>query len=359
MSINYKKIGRNIFRTFLFGFAIIGLIFVAVYFAMQFGWLNVRGSISERNSYFNSINKNTSGDNSQTENLKIICEVNVLSKYAPLTSINISRTLIGGGKDELLYKMIETASLRFLNNDAFNKDMNGCSNSIYGTQMLNTPISAYAWADSDEWVLMKEVFTRDQEVINKAAKDAGISPRLILSGVIGEQFRFFSSRRESFKSYFEPLKILASLSNTSFGIAGLKPKTVGIIEDNLKNFKSPFYLGSAMEHIVDYNPGADVESERMNRITNAKDPYYSYLYAGLYMREIIAQWQKSGFDISNRPEILSTLYNLGFYYSVPKENPVTGGTVINVNNTDYTFGDLGYEFYYSGELSDIYPIAVQ
>jgi hypothetical protein len=44
---------------------------------------------------------------------------------------------------------------------------------------------------------------------------------------------------------------------------------------------------------------------------------------------------------------------------VPKENPATGGTVISVNNTDYTFGDLGYEFYYSGELSDIYPIAVQ
>jgi hypothetical protein len=282
MTINYKKIGRNIFRTFLFGFAIIGIVFVGVYFAMQFGWLNVRGSISERNSYF---------------------------KVEKIPTV--------------------------VNNKEYN------------------------WANTDEWALMKEVFTRDQEVINRAAKDAGISPRLILSGVIGEQFRFFSSRRESFKSYFEPLKILASLSNTSFGIAGLKPKTVGIIEDNLKNSKSPFYLGPAMEHIVDYNPGVDVESERMNRITNAKDPYYSYLYAGLYMREIIAEWQKAGFNISNRPEILSTLYNLGFYYSVPKENPSVGGTVINVNNTDYTFGDLGYEFYYSGELSDIYPIAVQ
>lgn len=280
--MDFKKIKRNIFRIFLFGFAIIGVVFVFVYFAMQFGWLNVRGSISERNSYFK------------------------VEKITPV-----------------------------INNKVYN------------------------WANTDEWALMKEVFTRDQEIINKAANDAKISPRLILSGVIGEQFRFFSSRRESFKSYFEPLKLLASLSNTSFGIAGLKPKTVGIIEDNLKNSKSSFYLGSDMEHIVDYAEGVDIETERMNRITNAKYPYYSYLYAGLYMKQIIAQWQKAGFDISKRPEILSTLYNLGFYYSVPKENPSVGGTIIRVNNTDYTFGDLGYEFYYSGELSDIYPIEVQ
>lgn len=227
-------------------------------------------------------------------------------------------------------------------------------------QIIDNPfIFTKDWSNTDDWRLMREVFTRDQEVIKRAARDAGISPRLILGGVIGEQFRFFSSRRESFKSYFEPLKILASLSNTSFGIAGLKPKTVGIVESNLKNKDSVFYLGEDMEHIVDYAEGVDVEVERMNRITNSKDPYYSYLYVGLYMRQIIAQWEKAGYDISHRPEILATLYNLGFYYSVPKENPQAGGSVIRLNNTDYTFGDIAYEFYYSGDLSDIFPIDVQ
>jgi hypothetical protein len=180
-----------------------------------------------------------------------------------------------------------------------------------------------------------------------------------LGGVIGEQFRFFNNRRESFKNYFEPLKILASLSNTSFGIAGLKPKTVLQIEDNLKNKNSIFYLGVGMENIIDYPIGVDVPLEQMNRITNSKDPYYSYLYVGLYMKEIISQWQKSGFDISHNAGILATLYNLGFYYSIPKENPEIGGSVININNIDYTFGDIAHEFYYSSELSDIYPIDVQ
>lgn len=353
-----KKLKRNIFRIFLYGFAVVGILFSFVYVAMKFGWLNVRGSISERNSYFNLKNE-VNNKNTDINNLEIVCEINVLSKYAPLTSINIYKTLVRENNDELINKMIKTASNRFKDDRLFGEYMNSCKTSDSREENFNLPISAYNWADTDEWNLMKEVFTRDQEVIKKAAKDAGISPRLILSGVIGEQFRFFGNRRESFKGYFEPLKILASLSNTSYGIAGLKPKTVGIIEDNLKNKNSSFYLGPSMEHIVDYQNGVDIESERMSRITNSKDPYYSYLYVGLYMREIIAQWQKSGYDISNRPEILATLYNLGFYYSVPKENPEAGGAVINVGGVDYTFGDLAYEFYYSGELSDIYPILIQ
>ncbi|MFA6514988.1 MAG: hypothetical protein WCT42_01840 [Candidatus Paceibacterota bacterium] len=358
MKINYQKIKRNTFRILLLGFAMAGFVFFIVYLGMQFNWFNVKGSVSERNSYFNLDKKSLSKGNN-SNNLEIVCKINVLSKFAPLTSINIYKTLTKGASDELLNKMLETASRRFTNDYSYKQEIDNCKNFTLYSQELNIPISAYNWADTDQWNLMKEVFTRDQDIIKRAAKDAQISPRLILGGIIGEQFRFFNNRRESFKTYFEPLKILASLSNTSFGIAGLKPKTVGIIEDNLKNKNSVFYLGPNLEHIVDYNANTDIEIERMNRITNAKDPYYSYLYVGLYMKEIIAQWQKAGYDISSRPEILATLYNLGFYYSVPKENPEVGGSIININSVDYTFGDIAYEFYYSGELSDIFPIEVQ
>jgi len=356
--MSYSLIKRNIFRILLSALAFIGFLFLFVYFGMQFGWFNVRGSVSERNSYFNIENSNDKAKILDS-NLVNICKINVLSKYAPLTSVNISKNLNKGVENEIISKMIEVSSLRFRENISFQKDLSNCVNRTHSLNDLIIPISAFNWADTDQWHLMKEVFARDQDVIKKAASDARISPRLILGGVIGEQFRFFNNRRESFKSYFEPLKILASLSNTSFGIAGLKPKTVGIIEDNLKNKNSPFYLGKEMENIVDYQEGVDIETERMNRITNTKDPYYSYLYVGLYMKQIMAQWERAGFDLNSRPEILGTLYNLGFYYSVPKLNPKVGGSVINVNGVDYTFGDLAYEFYYSGELSDIFPIVVQ
>ena len=273
---------RNILKILIYCFALIGFIFVAVFLAMQFGWLNVKGAVSERNSYF---------------------------------QIN----------DKLNLNTIDTNEI---------KD---------------------SWKDTAEWNLLKEVFTRDQDVINRASHDAGISPRLVIGGVMGEQLRFFSNRRESFKNYFEPMKILATLSKFSFGIAGLKPQTISLIDAHLKDTKSVYYLGPELEHVADYAPDANIDSEIMNRITDTKDPYYSYLYVGLFMRQVIAQWKSAGYDISNRPEVIATLYNLGFNRSIPKADAKAGGAVINVGGKDYTFGDLAYEFYYSDELVDIFP----
>ena len=50
--MKFKKIIRIVFRVFLYVFAVVGFLFVSVFIAMQFGWLNVKGSVSERNSYF-------------------------------------------------------------------------------------------------------------------------------------------------------------------------------------------------------------------------------------------------------------------------------------------------------------------
>ena len=74
------------------------------------------------------------------------------------------------------------------------------------------------------------------------------------------------------------------------------------------------------------------------------------------MRQVIAQWQRAGYDISGRPEVIATLYNLGFNRSIPKPNAAAGGAPITIGGVTYTFGDLAYEFYYSGELADIFPL---
>lgn len=344
---------KKVFKVILISFSLVGFVFVTVFALMQLGLLNVRGSISNRNSYF-KIQQISADSDLNDESFKILCKINILRKYAPETSINIYKTLVKGGNEILVNQMISTAFRRFDTDASFVSVVNSCSNS--DTKNSTYPLTAYQWADTDQWALMKEVFIRDKDIINKAAKDAGISPRLVLTGVIGEQFRFFNNTRESFKSYFEPMKILASLSKSSYGIAGLKIGTVKTIEEHLKDPKSEFYLGSDMEHVADYAPDVDTESERMNRITDSKNPYYSYLYIGLFMRQIEKQWNDQGYNVDNRPDVLATLYNLGFDHSVPKANSQAGGAVINIAGVDYTFGDIGYEFYYSGELSDIFPL---
>jgi len=227
---------------------------------------------------------------------------------------------------------------------------NSFFNDISNVSDANLTKTTYAWANSAEWGVLESVFIRDQDIIKNAAKDAGISPRILLGGVIGEQFRFFTARREAFKSYFEPLKVLASLSSFSYGIAGLKPETVARIDENLKNKDSVFYLGPDMENIITYPKGANEAKTRFERITDTKNTYYSYLYVGLFMRQVTAQWRASGYEISNLPGVLATLYNLGFNRSVPKANASPGGAVVTINGQEYSFGELGEQFYYSDEL---------
>lgn len=341
-------------------FAGIGMAFSGVFVAMQFGWLNVRGTIAERNQSLrqslvtNAINKaDVEGSQASMNQAVTLCKIHSLANLAPETARNIYTVYQAKRDNELVQQMLIVAQRRFLDTDLPSQFTN-CGNAIVPN---TSPLaqSAFAWAESDEWTVIRSAFIRDQDIIRKAAADAGISPRLLLGGILGEQFRFFTNSRDTFKSYFEPLKILATLSKFSYGIAGLKPDTAKRIEENLKNPNSVFYLGKEMESVITYPEGADQETTRFERITETRDTYYPYLYAGLFMRQVIEQWKRSGYDISNRPEVLSTLYNLGFNRSIPKADPGAGGAPITVNGVEYNFGQLGYEFYYSGELSQEFP----
>jgi hypothetical protein len=334
-------------------FALIGLAFAAIFVAMQLGLTNVRGTIAERNaSFLINTPKTVVGTNDASQSV-ILCKIHALANFAPLTAQQIQTAYSQTGDANLASAMFAVAALRFTTTN-LRSSFDTCATAVVPD---TTPITqtAYAWADSPEWSVMKSAFVRDQESINRAAHDAGISPRLLLGGIIGEQFRFFTSDREAFKQYFEPLKVLASLSKFSYGIAGLKPNTAKQIETYLHNPTSVYYLGPDMENVITYPAGSDPDTVRFNRITDTKDTYYSYLYAGLFMREVIAQWRAAGYDISNRPDALSTLYNLGFNRSIPKADPTAGGAPITVNGTDYNFGNLGYQFYYSGELQQEFP----
>lgn len=334
-------------------FALVGVVFLLVFLAMQFGLLNVRGSADSRDDYF--FTEQVADSVGQSEKLETVCAIHVLGQFAPLTALNIESVLQKTGNIDLVSKMLIVAGNRFGSNGKYMNAQRTCQSVDSSIHNNRIPQTAYTWADSAEWAVMKAAFIRDQEIIRQAATDARINPRILLGGVIGEQFRFFTNSRESFKQYFEPLKILASLSKFSFGIAGLKPYTVEQIDKHLTDRNSPFYLGKEMESVITYPVGVDHEVERFNRITDTENPYYAYLYVGLYMRQVAAQWNNAGYSIDARPEILATLYNLGFPRSIPKNNPQPGGAEIIVNGETYTFGRLAYEFYYSGELATEFP----
>ena len=172
---------------------------------------------------------------------------------------------------------------------------------------------------------------------------------MIVAPLVVEQLRLFTSEREIFKQIFSPLKILGNQSQFSWGVMGIKQDTAKQIEENLKDKKSVWYLGKEFEHILDFKTD-DHDNERFERLTDEHDRYYSYLYGALCIKQIMKQWSNAGFNIDNRPEIIATLYNIGFENSKPKRDPQSGGAKIEINGGQYSFGSLAQEFYNSDEL---------
>lgn len=218
----------------------------------------------------------------------------------------------------------------------------------------STPAYSGPWQTSEEWKVMEEAIRRDEAVITRAAADSGVPARLIVANLVSEQLRLFFTEREAYKKWFYPLKILGPQSQFSWGVMGMKEDTGIQVEQNLKNSASPYYLGTSYENRLDFKT-SNISSERFTRMTDQHDHYWSYLYAGLYLKQIMTQWERAGFSISDRPDILSTLYNIGFRYSVPKADPQVGGAAITVPGGTRSFGRLAGEFYESDLLTDIFP----
>ena len=67
------------------------------------------------------------------------------------------------------------------------------------------------------------------------------------------------------------------------------------------------------------------------------------------------QWERAGFPIDDRPEIFASLFNLGYNKSKPKKYPSVGGSEFKIRDEQHTFGAVAFDFYYSGELCDLFP----
>lgn len=209
-------------------------------------------------------------------------------------------------------------------------------------------------AHTPEWVAFRQAVAKDKSVIERVSKETGVPPRLLVALLVPEQMRLFYSNRPIFKEIFGPLKILGAQSQFSWGIMGLKDDTAREIERRLKDSSSPSYLGTKYEHLLDFET-ADMDQERFTRIVDEHDHYYAYLYAALFLKEIEREWESAGFPIDNRPEILATLYNIGFAHSKPHANPQPGGAEIDIDGTIYSFGSLAGSFYYSDEMVELFP----
>ena len=345
-------------------FALVGAGILGAWAFYELGFTNNNGGTDKNNRYLSEKQQYISAvdsANSQEAALNGYRSLSVLRQFYPKNADLIFNAAQFSDRPTAVQEMIYAANMYMQDDDhaaAYQKMIADVDNVMKSNKMKPFEGNVIPWMNDSAWPALKAAILKDTAVIYEAARLTGVEPRLIVGCLVGEQVRLFNSKREMYKRYLGPMKVLSVQSQFSLGVNGIKDFTAMQVERNLTNDTSIYYMGKQYEHILDFQT-ADHQTERFNRLTNYHNHLYSYIYTGCILHQTMLQWKRSGYDITNRPDILFTLFNLGFQASKPGPDPKCGGSHITVHDAVYTFGVICNDFYYSGELAEHFPLKAQ
>jgi len=142
------------------------------------------------------------------------------------------------------------------------------------------------------------------DIIKKASRLFNIDYRILCSII-------YSERTLNFNWEDEALDIIIAKSglNSSIGFCQIKIKTAYWIENQLSDITSVYYPGNNYQRII------SISESKIEIIKKLENDTINILYAAAYLRIIISRWMKEDIFISDRPDILGTLYSPGLFYS--------------------------------------------
>ena len=351
---------RKTFDILLLLFAAAGFAIIGAWAFYQLGGTKNKGTIDKNYRYLMSVSEIESLKDS-TLSVEQIDELR-LSQYARLAAYarfypHNARLILHAAQrcddPTMVDRMIRASLVYAGDNPDYTQFSQRMESLINSRPVVDNP-HLIPWMNTVEWEALKEAIAKDSALLNEAGRLTGVEPRMIAACLIGEQIRLFNSNRETFKKYLGPVKVLSVQSQFSYGVNGIKNHTAEAVESHLKDPTSEYYMGRRYEHLLDFETENHAD-ERFKRLVDYRNHLYSYIYTGCILHQTMLQWKRAGYDISDRPDILFTLFNVGFSQSVPKADPRCGGSHISVNGQTYTFGAIGFDFYYSGELADAFP----
>jgi len=157
-----------------------------------------------------------------------------------------------------------------------------------------------SYAEASEITLQQ--LKKNQILIENAAHKFTVNP-LYLSAII------YVERILNYNQVDDSLDItLAKIGyNSSIGFAQVKLKTAYFIERQLHKPTSLFYPGGIYENFL------QVSRNPSDLIEKLRDDASNILYASAYLRLMQSRWEKAGFPIDQRPDILGTLYSTGLF----------------------------------------------
>lgn len=338
-------------------FAIAGAAIIGAWAIYKLGLTNNRGAIDRNNRYLAEIATLDVPSDSlsiQAADADRIIKLAALNKAFPVNGRIIWEASKYCENPAIVDKMIAAAEVYVHDNAEYNA-LKAELEALVGKTTTIIDTNVVPWMNTPEWEALKVAILKDKELIDSAAMLTGVEPRLIVGCLVGEQIRLFNSKREMYKKYLGPVKVLSVQSQFSLGVNGIKEFTAIEVERNLKNDTSDFYMGEEYENLLDFKT-EEPDTERVARLVDYRNHLYSYIYTGCILHQTMLQWRRAGYDISDRPDLLFTLFNVGFSQSVPKADPKCGGSHITVADKIYTFGAIGFDFYYSGELAEEFPL---
>jgi len=183
--------------------------------------------------------------------------------------------------------------------------------------------------------IVRSTLENKARFINNAAKKLDIDPRLLAS-VIYAEWRLNVNLLDSYE------KIFASLgNNTSIGLAQIRIATAKWILDTVPDSNSYYFLGPKYYKLLPkYEKREDIVKFLENDSTNC-------ILAAFHLRQIIERWKKAKFDISNRPDIIATLYSYGLF------NRKDGGEIVpHAKPRSNLFGKIAADFFYSEKIKE-------
>ena len=341
-------------------FATAGAAILGAWALYQLGVTKNRGAVDKNYRYLMSVGemqqlRGAKLDTTEEDGLwaERMGQLAALARLYPGNARLIMQTAAECGDPTLVDRMVSAASIYATGNDTISRLSDEVTALLRSVPQRSNP-NVVPWMATPEWEALKQAILYDSALINQAGRLTGVEARLIAGCLIGEQIRLFSSKREVYKRYLGPVKMIVQ-SQFSHGVNGIKDFTAEAVEEHLRDPQSEYYMGPAYEHLLDFATDNHAE-ERYRRLVDYGNHLYSYIYTGCILHQTMLQWRRAGYDISDRPDLLFTLFNIGFSQSHPKPDPMPGGSHITVGDREYTFGAIGFDFYYSGELARVFPI---
>lgn len=132
----------------------------------------------------------------------------------------------------------------------------------------------------------------------------------------------FIERRENYNWEDRAMdNLLANLGlNSSVGFCQVKLKTAYWIEHQLNDTNSLYFPGK------NYYKSLNISKTPKELLDKLLNDELNIKYAAAYMRIMLSRWERDGFPLDKKPDILGTLYSTGLFYRngeerKPNNNP--------------------------------------